>query len=439
MSRKLRVLVLTPYPLLPTTSGGRLYAASTVRPLADEVDFHLLALANPDERRELESQRDRLMAEYHRLFRTVEFDERPLIPTQLGSRARVVKHFLTHVARKLPLMDLSYYQPRAVAKARAIVARHAIDLIEIHHLHCAFYRPFLPGVPALLINHNIESELWPFWPLTGGAALEKRLWERMGRLSRRYAHAIEIENSFGFAAKLFISAADMARVPEAACPRFLLPMTLDLDRTPKSFHDDRFVVLWIGGFFWEPNIDAVSWLLDEIWPLVKERSSSPLELHIVGSGPPAALTRRHDGREVFVHGEVPDVDVFRRRADVLVAPLRQGGGVRIKIIEALNAGLPVVSTAKGCEGLPIAAGETLRVADDAASFARALLDLQGSSELRRRLSAAGRRYCAAHHAPEVAREVKRHVYATILGDAAGLPAAAAGEAAEVPQPSLANR
>lgn len=421
MAPKPQILVLTPYPLLPATSGGRLYAVSTVRPLADEVDFHLLALANADERRELVQGGDGLLAEYRRLFRSVEFEERPPIPTERKSRLRVLRHFAVHVARGLPLMDLSYYQPRAIARARAIVARQRIDLLEVHHLHCAFYRPFLRQVPALLINHNIEADLWPFWPLAGGHAIERWFWERMGVLSRRYAHRIEIENAFGFAAKLFISSSDMARVPEGPCPRFFLPMSVELDRTPRSFHADRFVVLWIGGFFWDPNVEAVTWLLDEIWPLVRAGSSVPVELHVVGAGPPPALRARHDGREVFIHGQVPDVDPFRRRADALVAPLRAGGGVRIKIVEALNAGVPVVATTKGCEGLPLRDGESIRVADDAVAFAAALLQLQASIPLRERLSAAGRDFCASHHSPEAVRAVKRQVYASILG-ARGLPA-----------------
>lgn len=408
--RRRKILVLTPYPLLPAHSGGRLYALSTVTPVAEEHEFHLLALANAGERDELARGGDALRAEYARTFASVAFAERPPIPHELRGRLAKLRHFLVHARHRLPLMDLSYYQPRAVARARQIVRERDIDLLEIHHLHCAFYRRFLPELPAVLINHNIEQDLWPFWPKQQGPAADRWLWNAFGTLSRRFAHDIEIGNALAFDAKVFVSTRDMARVPEAPCPRFLVPMAVAPGRPVEPFASDRFRVVWIGGFGWPPNVEAICWFLDEIWPRVRAAAPVPLELHLVGADPPEEICARGDDREVFVHGYVDDVEPLRTRADAFVVPLRTGSGVRIKIVEALAAGLPVVSTAKGCEGLPLEHGRDILVADEPAEFAARLLELAGSLERREALAAAGRAYAARHHAPAVVADAKRRVY-----------------------------
>jgi len=407
--RRRRILVLTPYPLLPAHSGGRLYALGTVTPVAQEHEFHLLALANASEREEIARGGDALLADYAKIFASVAFEERPPIPHELAGRARKLRHFLTHAAHRLPLMDLSYYNPRAVELARKIVRERGIDLLEIHHLHSAFYRRFLPDVPAVLINHNIEQELWPYWPKTQGSALDRWLWNGFGTLSRRFAHDIEIDNALGFDAKVFISTRDMAAVPEAPCPRFLVPMPVAPGPPVEPFARDRFRVLWIGGFGWPPNVEAIGWFLDRAWPAVRAGAGVPVELHLVGSDPPDELRARADDREVFVHGYVEDVEPLRTRADAFVVPLLTGSGVRIKIVEALAAGLPVVSTRKGCEGLPLAPGDLL-VADDPADFAARLVELARSVEMRAALGRAGRAYAALHHAPDVVAAAKRRVY-----------------------------
>ena len=419
MRRRRKVLVLTPYPLLPAHSGGRLYALSTVAPVADEHEFHLLALANAGERDELARGGDALRAEYARLFASVSFEERPKIPHELGSRAAVLRHFAVHVRHRLPLMDLSYYQPRAVELARRIVRERGIDLLEIHHLHCAFYRRFLPDVPAILINHNIEQDLWPFWPKQHGFAPERWLWNQLGKLSRRFAYQTEIENALAFDAKVFVSTRDMERVPEAACPRFLVPMAVPLQPAVEPFSRDRFKVLWIGGFGWPPNVEAVT--------LVPRRGLAracaprrPFRWSCTWSAPrrPTRCAPATTGARSSCTATSTTSSRLRADADAFVVPLLTGSGVRIKIVEALAAGLPVVSTAKGCEGLPVQPGRDLLVADDAPAFAAHLIALAASVERRAALGRAGRIYAEQHHSPEVVAAAKRRVYDALDGGAA---------------------
>jgi glycosyltransferase involved in cell wall biosynthesis len=316
-----------------------------------------------------------------------------------------------HARHRLPLMDVSYYSAEAVAVAHSLIADHGIDLIEVDHLQMAFMRHFLRDVPAVLTNHNIEGDLNPFWPTRRWSPPEMAVWLAFGKLSRRNGRQIELGNRLGFDAKFFISPTDAARVDDS-CPKHLLPVPIEPVAADHAFNDGRLVVLWLGGFDWPPNAEAATWLLEDVWPRL---DTAAVELHLVGREPPDGIRRHHDGSRIHVHGYQPDADAWRARADVLVAPLLTGSGVRVKVIEALAAGLPVVSTPKGAEGIGVRADVEVLIADDAAGFAAAVRQLAESVPLRRQLSASGRAFVAEHHSPERAAAIKGDVYAEILG------------------------
>jgi polysaccharide biosynthesis protein PslH len=124
---------------------------------------------------------------------------------------------------------------------------------------------------------------------------------------------------------------------------------------------------------WAPNVDAALWLGRDIWPLVVERVPGA-RLLLVGKDP-APEVRALADETVEVTGTVDDVAPYLARARVAVAPLRAGGGTRLKIMEALGAGRPVVGTSLGCEGMEDLVGRGVVVADTAQGLAAALSEL----------------------------------------------------------------
>ncbi len=136
---------------------------------------------------------------------------------------------------------------------------------------------------------------------------------------------------------------------------------------------DRRTILFLGSLDWRPNLDAIGLLLDRIFPAV--RAAEPLaRLCIVGRKPSAALVRRiQDVPGVELHADVPDVRPFLAQSGMMVVPLRIGGGSRLKILEAMAAGLPVVSTRVGAEGLDLVPGEHYIPADEPERIAAELL------------------------------------------------------------------
>lgn len=148
-------------------------------------------------------------------------------------------------------------------------------------------------------------------------------------------------------------------------------------------------LVFTGMMGYVPNYDGVLHFLDEAFPRIRAKIPDA-ELLVVGKNPPAHL-RRRSGDGVKVTGFVQDVRPHVYSAAVYVVPLRMGGGTRLKVLEALSAGIPVVTTPIGCEGIDVVDGEHVLIREEPEAFAEAVLELLSDPELAARLVRNGRR------------------------------------------------
>ncbi|MFM7069430.1 MAG: glycosyltransferase [Actinomycetes bacterium] len=169
------------------------------------------------------------------------------------------------------------------------------------------------------------------------------------------------------------------------------PEVVDVDRT--HLRGDAPVLTFVGALDYEPNTEAVEWLVREIVPVLRaERHDATVR--IVGRGADRVAWVGNVPGVVLV-GEVADVADELARADVSIVPIRVGAGTRLKVVEAMAYRLPIVTTAVGCEGIDLSDGESALIVDDAVGFAAACARLCGDGALRQRLSdAAARRFAA---------------------------------------------
>lgn len=140
---------------------------------------------------------------------------------------------------------------------------------------------------------------------------------------------------------------------------------------------------------WAPNVEGTLWFVREVLPMVRKRRPDVV-VHIAGRNPGQAITSLQNGADVIVHGEIDDPIAFRLRSAISIVPLFSGSGVRIKILEALGAACPLVTTTIGAEGLPVRDGVHVRIADDARAFADACCDLLEDRAKAAALGSAGR-------------------------------------------------
>ena len=190
----------------------------------------------------------------------------------------------------------------------------------------------------------------------------------------------------------------------------VLPNCVNLPpNLPLESPEDPHRLLFIGKMDYEPNIDAVLYFCKSILPSI--RNVEPrAHVYIVGREPSEAIRALHTGIDVFVTGAVPEVTPYFDGAGIVIAPIRFGGGTRIKILEAFAHRKAVVSTTTGCEGLAVEQGVHLYRADTPRDFAAKCLALMTDASMRGALGRAGRELVESHYSQDVfQRSVRRCV------------------------------
>lgn len=172
---------------------------------------------------------------------------------------------------------------------------------------------------------------------------------------------------------------------------------------------DRSGLLFVGGFHHPPNVDAVLWFAQAVFPLIAAQLPEAL-FHIVGLDPPPQVQRLAQQAGVVVHGHVPDLLPLLEGSRIALAPLRYGAGVKGKINQAMAHGLPVVATTMAVEGMHLRDGVDVLVADAPQALANAVVRLYGDAGLWQRLAANGIDNVHRHFSPDAARATVRRVF-----------------------------
>lgn len=159
---------------------------------------------------------------------------------------------------------------------------------------------------------------------------------------------------------------------------------------PLAFSDQKYNISFVGAMDYPPNRDAVLYFYRQVLPLIRERLPKT-KFFIVGRRPATETLKLGIDRSVVLTGYVEDVIPYYQKSSVMVVPLRAGGGTRLKILEAMALGRPVVSTTIGCEGLNVIDGEHLLIADDPDQFADKTIRLLLDQELYQRITINGRK------------------------------------------------
>jgi glycosyltransferase involved in cell wall biosynthesis len=168
-----------------------------------------------------------------------------------------------------------------------------------------------------------------------------------------------------------------------------VPSGVNLQDWPVCFDPSAIdEVLFVGNYLHPPNVEGALWLAREVWPLVR-RMHPGARLTLAGRAPPTTIQALAGG-DLRVPGAVSNLRPLYARSSLVVAPIFWGSGVRIKLLEALACGLPVVTTALAAEGIDLQPGQSALFAERPDAFAEAIVRLLGDGALRARLGAAGR-------------------------------------------------
>lgn len=189
---------------------------------------------------------------------------------------------------------------------------------------------------------------------------------------------------------------------------FALPNCIDVPMQHKiNSIDNRDVVtiLFVGTMSYSPNEDAVAYFCEEILPsLIDEIKDIALVFKIVGFSPSQRVLDLHNGKTVIVTGGVESISEYYRDADIVVCPIRHGGGTRIKILEAMGYGLPIVSTVIGAEGIEVEHTKNIILCATTDEFKQSCLDLIANREYQRFLGSNGRDLVIEKYSSDIIKE-----------------------------------
>jgi glycosyltransferase involved in cell wall biosynthesis len=373
----MRVLFLAAYLPSPSTHGASRRVDGLMRRLAAAHSVSVLALADPGADR---TAQIRATSEY--CDDVIAVDSERLVLAEGRKRRLQVRSLVSRFSYERYQFHLPAYQ-EALDR---LLLRRSFDLVNVESMQMGAYA--IPReLPVILDEHNIEYEV-----LARTASAARGSLRRFYSFVDAWKLRREEEQLWrSVSACALTSEREEAIVHVAApqTPTAVVPNGVDTSFfCPTGRRGDGATILFFGALDYYPNADAVRFLVNGVMPLLRRRRRRTT-LVVVGRGAPARL-QALEAEDVKFRGEVPDVRSEIESAAVVVAPLRVGGGTRLKILEAMSMARPVVSTAVGAEGLAVTSGRELVIADDVGAFASAVGDLLDDPERQRALADRGR-------------------------------------------------
>lgn len=273
-----------------------------------------------------------------------------------------------------------------------LLKNESFDVVHIEGYYLLQHVPIKPEVPILLVEHNIEhllalqrfmvavtqEEKSYFW----SEYIKTLKWERL--MWKRATVCVALTNEDKIAMERLESNIDVRMIPNGSDPQKKIDLASTL--LSNSFEhsvisDNCPSILFVGNFAYDPNIDAALYFSRHIFPLIL-KDVPDVKLFLVGNAPPPEICSLTSNKQIEVTGRVASLIPFYKHADVVVCPLRIGGGVKVKVLEALGFGKAIVSSSVGAQGLDLSTYRAVAVADDQTHFAENVVRLLVQPEVR---------------------------------------------------------
>lgn len=395
------ILILTPQLPYPPHQGTSLRNYHIIRGLAQQHQVTLLSFLEPNQT-------------------AVSADIQPLldvcarvesVPAPPRSTATRLWQLLV---TRLPDMAHRLYSPHFSVRLRHLLVNNSFDIVQIEGIELARYvddvRAAAPTVKVIFDDHNAETELqWRNfltdlriprrWPAAVYSWIQTRRLRRFERWAMQQADAVTAVShpDRDHLLKLLHGAQINAdkrrskdRMTDDGLPITVIPNSIDVTAYETPPEEVRpFDLVFSGKMDYRPNVDAVLWFAQAVWPLLRAQRPSTTWA-IVGQKPHARLDGLREAPGVTVTGWVESIRPYLHGARVVIMPFRIGSGTRLKLIEAMAAGKALVSTPVGAEGFPVQHGREIVLAETAAEMATAVLRLLDDPVERERLGTAAR-------------------------------------------------
>jgi glycosyltransferase involved in cell wall biosynthesis len=363
----MKILFLTAHLPYPPFSGGRRREFELISRLSRSFEIHLCSITKSWE---ADSLYINDLLQYCRrvnLFEAVE-------PT---TKQQYYAHY-PHQMKKHMSEEASSY-------ISFLLKDQSFDVVHIEGYYLLQHLPIKAEVPILLIEHNIEHLLALQRFRVAGTGEEKSYfwseyiktlkWEQLTWKRATVCVALTKEDKISM--ERLGSNIDVRWIPNGSDYHKKIDDVTKL--LSNSFEypvvtDNCPSVLFVGNFAYEPNVDAALYFCRDIFPLILKDVPN-VKLFLVGNAPTSEICSLASNRNIEVSGRVASLIPYYKHADVVVCPLRIGGGIKVKVLEALAHGKAIVSTSIGTQGLDLSNYRAVAVADEATDFAENVVRL----------------------------------------------------------------
>lgn len=419
MPARLRVLYVTQVPPSPPRYGAQVRIHGLMTALAERHEVSAVCCAAS------QAEAERARAAMRAYCRHVDIVVDPTSDVTVQKRLLQLRSLASRHSFERLLFTTTRMQRRidAALSARRYDVVNVEGPFVVHHR----FRTAPAGAPPpriVLDEHNVEYDVNRQIAGRQDASAARRLYAAVNwRKMRR-----EEEGAWGRVDALTVTSPHDAGRVRAVHPRArvaVVPNAVDVGRyapRPDDPPPERNTLLFFGALDYFPNSDALAFFLDQVWPRVLATHPA-VRLRILGRRPPAWLAaRRAPGVEIG--GFVEDLRPAIAAAGAVIVPLRLGGGTRLKILEAMAMARPIVSTALGAEGIDVAHGRELLLADGAEGFAAGIGRLLDDPALGARLGRAARALVERRYSWRASAAVLDALLQELTGTAADRAAAA---------------
>ena len=384
----MRILLLTPQRPYPPHQGTTLRNFNLIKELAKRHRVCVLTFLEPQQNPGDPGP----LAELCEWVETI-----PAPRRSIGLRLRQM------ITARRPDMSLRLWSAALNERLIERFQEQPFDIVEIEGIEMAPYLPTLETIrPRPLIIYDAHNAEWVLQKRAFLADIKNPTrwlaaaysWIQWRRLRRYEAQLLgRVDHTIAMSAPDLVALRDLA--PEA--PITVVSNGVDL-ATYGQFKGElkRYDLLFTGKMDFRPNIDAVLWFGRQVLPLIQAKRPQTT-LAIVGQNPHARLNVLRHSPGVTITGYVDDIRPYLAGAMVYVAPLRVGGGTRLKLLEAMAMGKAIVSTSVGAEGFPIVNGQEMILADEPEAFAQEVLDLLENPGRRIQLALTGKAFVQANY------------------------------------------
>ena len=301
--------------------------------------------------------------------------------------------FIESIIKKKAYQSMRFYDRNIKNFIQKLINKNNYQTIIFESIFTTIYLnklEFKKTTKTILRAHNVEHKIWE--DLAKNKTLKKFIFLFLATQIQKIENKIPKYLDYIFTLSKIDETYFKNRFPKKT---FNIPVTFQIkNKTEKKIKNSIF---HLGSMDWKPNQEGVDWFLKNVRPTLEKQN---IKIFIAGKNMPKQYFN-YKNENTIIEGRIKNAEAYIKNKEILFVPLFSGSGIRIKILEAMALGIPVVSTSKGAQGIPFTNGENILIADNSHTFKQAIIDLIKNKNLAKKISDNGKKLITTYFSDKV--------------------------------------